>query len=235
MSALLEATGLAILGRLSPTDLALEARSLTMLVGPNGAGKTSLLHALAGIGNVRGEVSIEGQTLAGRSLAERARLLSYLSASRDVSWPLVGEDFVGLGWPGSGALRRARAALASVGAAAFAERRIDRLSTGERSRVMLARALVARSRVMLLDEPIANLDPLWRIAVIERLREEADCGAAIVLSIHDIDVPAHHADRVIAMRDGAIVADGSPDEALSPDVIARVFGVARAGERWVRA
>jgi len=235
MTARLEAAGLALAGRLAPVDLGLDAGSLTMLVGPNGAGKTSLLHALAGIGAAGGAVRIDGEQLSGRAGLARARLLSFLSASRDVSWPLAAADFVALGWPESGSRVRAEKALESVDATEFANRRIDRLSTGERARVMLARSLVAESRVLLLDEPIANLDPRWRIAVIERLRAEADRGAAIVMSVHDLEVPLRDADRVIAMREGAVVADGPPAEALSPEVVAAVFGVARTDDRWVRA
>lgn len=235
MSAVLQGSGLAIQHRLLPTDLALEAGTLTMLVGPNGAGKTSLLQAIAGIGEAAGEVRIGGEPLADQPLAMRARMLSYLSASRDAHWPLAGRDFVALGWPGRDAPSRAIGALASVEAEQFADRRVDRLSTGERARVMLARALVARSQILLLDEPIANLDPLWRIAVLDRACAEADRGAAVLMSVHDLETAVAHADRVIVMREGAIVADGPPAETLAPHSIAAYFGVKRSSGRWARA
>lgn len=235
MTALLEAMGLCYPGRLAACDLALDAGSLTVLVGPNGAGKTSLLHAIAGIGASTGSTFVGGERFAMRPGVGRARLLSYLSATRDLPWPLAALDFVALGWPALGAAERAREVLASVEADMFAGRRIDLLSTGERSRVMLARALVAGSRVILLDEPIANLDPRWQIAILERLRREADRGVALLVSVHDLDVARHHADRVIVMDHGAIIADDGPEAALTADIVTRVFQVALSNGRWIRA
>lgn len=235
MSALLKATGLAYPGRLARCDLALAAGSLTMLVGPNGAGKTSLLHALAGIGASQGRVTIGGASLAVAPGARRAQLLSYLPATRDAPWPLSAADYVALGWPGRDAGMRAREALADVEADAFAERRIDRLSTGERARIMLARSLVARSRVLLLDEPIANLDPQWRIAILDRLRAEATRGAALLVSVHDLDIAIQRADRIIVMAGEQIIADGAPQIALRPETLASVFSVVQNEGRLERA
>lgn len=235
MSTLLEAARIALPGRLDPCDLTLDAGRVTMLVGPNGAGKTSLLHALAGIGAATGEVRIAGQDLRLVPPARRIGLLAFLGARRDVSWPLTVRDFVGLAFAGRADEGAVDEVLDSVGISAFADRRTDRLSTGERSRVMLARALAPRARAVLLDEPCANLDPKWQLFAIERLRREAAGDRAVLLSVHDLDLAAGHGDRVIVVDRGKIVADGPPASALSAEVVARVFGVRRAARgRWRR-
>jgi iron complex transport system ATP-binding protein len=235
MSAL-EGKGLAAAGRLESTDLSIEAGALTLLVGPNGAGKTSLLHGMAGIGGIAGEVRIGGVALATLAPAERVHRIALLPASRDLRWPLKGRDLVALGLGGVRDEAAVMAALASLDAQELADRRVDRLSTGERARILLARALVARPDVLLLDEPAANLDPRWQIRVVRRMREEADRGAAVFASVHDLALARAHADRVIVMDGGRIVADGAPGEALSDAVLARIFHVGWSPESgWTEA
>ncbi len=236
MTILLEARGLAIPGRLEATDLDLRGGELTMLVGPNGAGKTSLLRAIAGIGDTPSDsmVAIGGQPLAGAPVAILSRLLSYMGSSRDVTWPLSSRDFVALGLANRVDSVATDVALAAVEATEFANRRIDRLSTGERSRVMLARALVAQAKLLLLDEPCANLDPQWLLAILDCLRREAERGAALLVSIHDLDLARRHADRVIVMEGGKIVADAEPGIALDAEIVQRVFGVRQEAGRWIR-
>ena len=102
MSALVQAAGLALPGRLGETALTLEAGELTCLVGPNGSGKTSLLHALAGIGGPSGSVLIDGSDPRGLPPGRRQLLYSYLPASRDISWPLTAQDLIALGSPAGG-------------------------------------------------------------------------------------------------------------------------------------
>jgi iron complex transport system ATP-binding protein len=236
MSAALEAHGLAAPGRLEPTDLRIEAGELALLVGPNGAGKTSLLHGMAGIGGIAGEVRVGGVALATLAPAERVHRIALLPASRDLRWPLKARDLVALGLGGVRDEAAVMAALASLDAQGLADRRVDRLSTGERARILLARALVARPAVLLLDEPAANLDPRWQLRVVERMRQEALRGAAVLASLHDLALARVHADRVIVMADGRIVADGPPGEALSDMVLADIFHVAWSPERgWTEA
>jgi iron complex transport system ATP-binding protein len=233
---LLEAQGLALAGRLETTDLALNSGCLTLLVGPNGAGKTSLIHRLAGVGGGAGRTTINGVALADMPPAVRARRIALLPASREVAWPLIARDLVALGLGGRQDVQAVTQALASLDALIFADRRMDQLSTGERARVLLARALVAQPDVLLLDEPAAHLDPARQIAVVERLREEVRRGAAVMASIHDLALARSFADRVLVMQGGRIVADGAPDKALTPDLLQSVFGIAwDADSGWVRA
>lgn len=230
MSPLVEAHGLALPGRLHETALTLSAGELTCLVGPNGSGKTSLLHALGGIGHPRGEVRIGGVPISGVGPAHRLRLLAFLPATRELRWPLHARDLILLG----GATAAEAAAIeAQLALAPVAERRLDRLSTGERSRVLIARALASRPRLLLLDEPTANLDPLWQIRLMEQLK--ADVAAhdqAALVAIHDLDTAARYADRLIVMSEGRIAAHGAPGEILGGSVIPEVFGIARVDGEW---
>jgi len=116
------------------------------------------------------------------------------------------------------------------------ERRVDTLSTGERSRVLIARALLPGPAVLLLDEPFANLDPLWQLLLAERLGEDARGGMTILFSTHDLDLAARLADRILVIDRGCLAADAPPAEIVESGIIARVFGVERdAIAGWRRA
>ena len=233
MRAAVEAKGLALPGRLKETSIRLQAGQLTCLIGPNGSGKTSLLHALAGIGDPVGEVRIDGLDPTGLAPTQRMRLLSYLPASRDVRWPLTARDLVALGCAGPEDRARIPQLLDELGLATFTGRRIDEMSTGERSRVLIARALVSRPTLLLLDEPAANLDPLWQLRLMDHLQSLArDEGQALLVAVHDLELARHHGDRLIIMERGEIVADGIPAELLAGPDIPRVFGIERREDRW---
>ncbi len=231
MTILVEATGLSLPGRLKATSLELRAGELTCLIGPNGSGKTSLLHALAGIGAPGGEVRIGGVDPRRLPASQRPLLFAYLPASRDIHWPLTAADLIALGLPAQDRTAVDRV-MADLHLEDFAERRVDRLSTGERSRVLIARALVARPKLLLLDEPAANLDPLWQIRLMDHLRDYARGGHALLVAMHDLELARHYADRLIIMHEGAAVADGEPEALLAGADIPRVFGVEQAEGRW---
>ena len=234
MRATVEATGLALPDRLRESSIILQAGELTCLIGPNGSGKTSLLHALAGIGDPLGEVRIDGIAPKGLPPQQRMRLFSYLPASRDSRWPLTARDLVALGCAGPDDLARIPQILDELDLASFAVRRIDQMSTGERSRVLIARALVSRPRLLLLDEPAANLDPLWQLRLMDQLKSRAsDQGQALLVALHDLDLARHYADRLIIMEGGAVAADGHPAELLAGPAIPRVFGIERRDDRWI--
>jgi iron complex transport system ATP-binding protein len=229
MTDLLLAEKVGLAGRLEPCDFRMEVPELACLIGPNGSGKTSLLHALARIGGASGEVRIDGRRPETLAPAERRRLLSYLPASRDIAWPLAVEDVVRLG----AGEAEAGEAMAALDLPPFARRRVDRLSTGERSRVLIARALAPKPRLLLLDEPVANLDPLWQLRLMEILRVAVEQGQGAVVAMHDLDLAARYADRLVLMEAGAIVADGKPGKILDSIRLGQVFGIRRAGGAWV--
>ena len=224
---LLAATGLRIAGRLEETLLAIEAGTLACLIGPNGSGKTSLLHAIAGIGSPEGQVRIDGIDPHRLGPPSRQRLLTYLPASRDVKWPLAARDLIRLGGEDD-----IEPVLAELELEVFADRRVDQLSTGERARVLLARALAPKPKLLLLDEPVTNLDPLWQLKLMERLRDlTRGSGRAVLMASHDLDLAGRFADRLIVMDGGAVVADGGPEILEGPQVRA-VFGIERRGSAW---
>ena len=233
MSALVDAIGLALPGRLKETSLTLDAGVLACLVGPNGSGKTSLLHALAGIGAPAGRILIAGTDPVGLAPAQRQRLLAFLPASRDVAWPLPARDLVALGAPADEDRRRIPDLFGALDLFALADRRVDRLSTGERTRVLIARALVAQPRLLLLDEPVANLDPFWQLRLMDHLHSLArETGQALLIAVHDLELARSHADRLIVMDSGRIAADGDPRALLDGPVIREVFGIERIDGRW---
>lgn len=228
MTRLLQAEAVGLAGRLRPTDFFMTSPELVCLVGPNGSGKTSLLHGLARIGGPAGEVRIDGLRPEELAPARRRRLLSYLPASRDIAWPLTARDLVRLGADAD----EADEAMAELDLTRWADRRVDRLSTGERSRVLIARALAPKPRLLLLDEPVANLDPLWQLRLMERLREAVADGQGAIVAMHDLDLAGRFANRLVLMAGGAVVAEGEPEALLGSEQLGEVFGIERAGGVW---
>ena len=215
-------------------DLALRAGELTALVGPNGAGKTTLVRALAGLIPSEGTITINGRALASLPPRERARHIAYLPQGNVFHWPLSVANVVALGrHPHTDPFSRVSAddraavarALAVTETETFMERSITTLSGGERARVALARALATQAGVLLADEPTVSLDPRHQLVVMNLLREAARAGGAVLAVVHDLTLAARFADRVVVMDKGRIVADASPDQALTAARIATVFGV----------
>lgn len=230
MTSLLEAMGISVVGRIERIDLQIAPRSMVALIGPNGSGKTSLLRALAAVELSAGEVHIGGEDLRSALQARRPQLLSFLPASRDAIWPIRVRDVVRLGI-GTSDPDFADRLLSALELERLADRPVSQLSTGERSRVLLARALAARPRLLLLDEPLSNLDPYWVLRVLEIIREAVENGASALVSLHDID-KVRSFDRVLLVADGRITADLSPEQMLGSASLTHAFDVVRTADGW---
>lgn len=199
------------------------------VIGANGAGKTTLLRAALGLVRLeRGRASLAGRPVASLSEPERAALAAYLPQERRVGWNLPAWRVASLGaahLAPRAARERAHEALAQVGLAALANRGVLDMSGGERGRVLLARLLASHAPLMMADEPGAGLDPDAQLLALDLLRAEAQRGAAVVLTLHDLSLAARACDRLVVLHAGRIVADAAPRAALTPEVLAQAFGL----------
>jgi iron complex transport system ATP-binding protein len=220
---------------LADVSITLAPGEFVALVGPNGAGKTSLLRTLAGLQKLPAPaaVHLDHRAIAAWSASERARRLAYLPQSRPLAWPVSVAGLAGLGRFafGQGRLTEADAAavnqaLVDCGIVELATRRCDEISGGELARAHLARVFAAQAPVLLVDEPIAALDPRAGLDVMALLAAYAGKGGAVLAAIHDLPLAARYCSRVVVLEAGVIRADGPPPAALNSDLLAQVFAVA---------
>jgi iron complex transport system ATP-binding protein len=219
-----------IAGRLQPTDLDVKAGELVALVGPNGGGKTSLLRALARIENESGVVAIDGEDVDLAPLARRRQLLSFLPASRDVTWPIAARDVIALGLERSDP-DRIDELVGLLKLEKLADRPVNRLSTGERARVLTARALAQNPRVLLLDEPLSNLDPYWVLRIIGILESAAQAGQTVLVALHDLSQLGHF-HRALLIGGGQIQMDEAPAGLVASERFERTFRIRAADGGW---
>jgi iron complex transport system ATP-binding protein len=219
-----------IAGRLEPSDLNVEAGELVALVGPNGGGKTSLLRALARIENASGDVEVDGEDVDRAPLARRRQLLSFLPASRDVTWPIAARDVIALGLDRPDQ-RRIDELICLLELENLADRPVNRLSTGERARVLTARALAARPKALLLDEPLSNLDPYWVLQLLSILETAAASGQVVLVALHDL-AQLHRFTRALLISDGQVQMDEAPAGLMASERFEEIFRIRAASGGW---
>lgn len=225
---MLEARQVSIAGRLTDVSCTLRAGEVTAICGPNGAGKSSLLEAMAGLlPTGHGTVTLDGTRLPDLGLKEKARRIGYLPQEHTVAWDVPVRRLVELGRLPHGDRRSepVDAALAALDIAHLADRRAQSLSGGETARVLLARVLAGEPGWILADEPLAALDLGHQLALLAHLRSAAQRGIGVVLVLHDLAHAMNHADRVLVLDGGDLVADAAPADALSQDRIRQVWKV----------
>ena len=208
---------------------------LTVIIGPNACGKSTLLKALARLLKPRGgAVLLDGRSLHELPPREVAQRLGVLPQSPLVPEGITVADLVGRGrqpyqrwwrqWSAedSAAVKNA---MAQADIADLGERHVDELSGGQRQRVWIAMALAQETEALLLDEPTTFLDLAHQVDVLNLLRRLQNGGRTVVAVLHDLNQAARWADHVIAMREGAIVAQGAPSDVVTVELVNDVFGL----------
>ena len=215
-----------------------DSGQLVGLIGPNGAGKSTLLRTISGILRSRnGTVQLDGKDITELSTREMATALALVPQIAPYTYGFTSIELVLMGrYPHLGRFqiegreddRIARDAMALTETEQFADRTLDTLSGGERQRVFVARALAQQPRVLLMDEPTANLDVLHQLKVLDLVRQLVDDGLTAVAAIHDLNMAARYCDKLVLLNNGQLLAEGSPEEVLTPETIESAFGVKSA-------
>lgn len=218
-------------------DLAVPTGRVTAIVGPNGCGKSTLLRGLSRLlPAASGQVLLEGQAIGSLSTKEVARRLGLLPQQPIVPEGITVVELVERGrHPHHGLFKQwsredetvVAEALEMTELVDLAGVPVDSLSGGQRQRAWIAMALAQRTPVLLLDEPTSFLDIAHQIDVLELVRDlNAREGTTVVMVLHDLAMAARYADHLVAMSEGAIVAEGAPADIVTPETIESVFGIA---------
>ena len=223
---------------LRDVNLQIAPGTVTAIVGPNGAGKSSLLRVLCGdVPATRGEVRLNGRALADWEAGTRARMLAVLPQHAVLDFPFTAREVVSLGRipHATGAERDeviVRAALEAVDAAYLDKRFYTQMSGGEKQRVQLARVLAQvwepvpeGERLLVLDEPTAAFDLAHQQITLDIVRRFAAEGAGVLVVLHDLNLAARCADRLVVLSCGRVAAEGPPAQVLDEALVERVFGL----------
>ena len=222
-------------------DLALPRGQLVVLVGPNGAGKSTLLRLFSGeIAPTEGTLTIDGREIARVAPSELARRRAVVPQATALAFPFTVLEVVLMGASVPGfeiaepcAVNTALDAIEAVGLAGFEQRLFTQLSGGERQRVSIARALCQlasayrpgpETTALMLDEPTANLDFAHQGVVLGEARRQAGLGRAVLAVLHDLNLAAAYADRIVLMSAGRIAAQGTAAQVLRDDLLSQVYG-----------
>ncbi|GGP35739.1 ABC transporter ATP-binding protein [Saccharothrix coeruleofusca] len=217
-------------------DLDVVAGTVTAVIGPNGCGKSTLLRALGRLLPAKsGAVLLDGKRIDRTPTREVARALAVLPQSPQAPEGLTVADLVARGrhphqawyrqWSADDEAAVAEA-LRLTGMAELAERTVDELSGGQRQRAWISMALAQGTDLLLLDEPTTYLDLAHQIDVLDLVqRLHAEGGRTVVMVLHDLNLAARYADRLVAMKDGRIVVQGEPSRVLTEEVLLEVFGL----------
>lgn len=241
---MIEVSGLSVRlsGKLIISDVAFTAKAgeLTAIAGPNGSGKTTTMKAISGELAYGGSVRIGGGEVRGLKPWQLAAIRGVLPQASTISFPFTVREIVRMGLT-SGinlspekAEETAAAALASVDLTGFEGRFYQELSGGEQQRVQLARVLCqiaepvvdGKSRWLLLDEPVSSLDISHQLTIMSLARDFCERGGGVIAVMHDLNLTALFADRVVLMKSGRLAAAGGINEVLTDEAMLSVFGCA---------
>ncbi|URQ62603.1 ABC transporter ATP-binding protein [Pantoea alhagi] len=212
---------------------------ITVLLGPNGCGKSTLLRSLAGLNQAQGELWLNGEELMALPFARRAEKVVYLPQSLPAGVHLhVLESIIvaqrASGGYGASAASEAEvmALLEQLGIAHLALSYLDQLSGGQKQLVGLAQSLIRRPQLLLLDEPLSALDLNYQFHVMDLVRRETRLRNIVTLVVvHDINIALRHAEHVLMLQQGRLIADGEPEKVITAESLAKVYGVRGRIER----
>lgn len=219
---------------ISDVTLEIRAGELVALLGPNGSGKSTLLSiAIGALKPDRGEVLFDNNPIAGFSRRELAQRMAIVSQQSDIRFPMTALEYVltgrfaytnAVGFDSPGDVEIAMRALDETDAAQFAHRRFNQLSSGERQRVALARSLAQQPRLLLLDEPTANADISHQLSLLDLVHGlTRDRGLGALIVTHEINLAAEFADRLALIKDGRLIAVGSPSDVMTAESLSGLF------------
>jgi iron complex transport system ATP-binding protein len=220
---------------LSGVTLEVSSGEIVALLGPNGTGKSTLIGVAHGaLQASAGEVLFDAKPITEFSRRDLAHRIAVVSQASEVRFPLTALEYVltgrfahasAIGFDSPRDLEAAMKALADTDAAQFASRYFNELSSGERQRVVLARALAQQAKLLLLDEPTANADIAHQVSLLHLIRaltRQRGLGALVVT--HEINLAADFADRVALLKDGKLLACGQPVEVMTGQLLGELFG-----------
>jgi iron complex transport system ATP-binding protein len=224
---------------LGPLDLTIQRGAFVGVLGPNGSGKTTLLRVLTGaVKPTAGETLLFDKPTSSYRAAELAQLVGVVPQQFSLDFSFTIGEMVAMGRYAHGGHSEAAeedqavaAALAATGLSDLADRPVTRLSGGERQRALIAQTLAQETPVLLLDEPLNNLDLNHQLEIMQLLSRLHASGRTIVVVLHDLNIAAQYCERLVLLDKGRIAADGTANEILDPAVILEVFRVRVAVHR----
>lgn len=199
------------------------------IVGENGAGKSTLLKAIAGIiSPFAGEIYIHQRSLLQMSRQERNQMVSYLAQQNNIAWDLIVYDVISLGLPFPISQKEQRAKILAIAKQFqiqdFLNKPYQRLSGGEKMRVQLARCCIKQAPLLLVDEPIASLDPYYQIDVMEQLKALTPERTCLIV-IHHLPLAYRFCDEILLLKQGRLVAYGKTEEVLTNQNLAFALNI----------
>lgn len=211
---------------------ALPRGKITVLLGPNGSGKSTLLRALAGLNRATGELLLDGHDLTMMNFAQRAKQVVYLPQTLPAGVHLHVLESVIVAQRASGGVSDSdsendvMSLLSQLGIEHLALHYLDQLSGGQKQLVGLAQSLIRKPSLLLLDEPLSALDLNYQYHVMDLVKRETQRRNIItVVVVHDINIALRHGDHILMLKDGNLIAEGEPEAVITPDSLARVYGV----------
>lgn len=215
------------------SDLSIQALprgKVTVLLGPNGSGKSTLLRALAGLNRARGELYLDDLNLVKMSFAQRSKNVVYLPQSLPAGVHLHVFESVLVAQRASGHCKidhdEINHLLEQLGIKHLSMHFLDQLSGGQKQLVGLAQSLIRQPSLLLLDEPLSALDLNYQFHVMDLVRRETQRRNIVtVVVVHDLNIALRHADHVVMLKEGELIASGDPKVVITPDNLSTVYGV----------